>query len=98
MMFSRKNILLNMVSCLAIVISACSMPTPTPMLDEPVRSTQLYVSTSGNDSNDCSEANPCLTLYRALGRAEHFNIIHIGPGEFLEVNSNTTRLALTLIG
>lgn len=97
-MFSRKNNLLNMVSCLAIFLSACTMPSPTPGLPAPARSTQLYVSTSGNDSNDCSEASPCLTLHRALRRSEQFGIIHIGPGEFLEVESNFTNYAITLIG
>jgi len=113
MMFSRKNILLNMVSCLAMVLSACSLPTATPGLPAPARSPQLYVSTSGADEDDCSseaspcrretndclsEASPCLTLHNAVGKAEPYSVIHIGPGEFLEVGTTYTSKALTLIG
>lgn len=70
------------------------------MLGDPVRVIQLYVSTSGNDSNDClSEATACLTVYRALARSTPFGIIHIGPGEFRRNGGwQLPRHDLTIIG
>ncbi len=59
---------------LLVSLYACG-PVPTPH--------DYYVSTSGNDGNDClTEANACLTLDRAIGLATPQSRVHIGPGTF----------------
>ena len=75
-------------------------PTPTPGLGDPVLAPlDLYVSTTGNDTNDClSETMACKTLYAAFNKSRPNTIIHIGPGEFIEERVIYTRYALTLIG
>ncbi len=100
-MISYKKILSSALSCLTIVLSACTLPAPTPVLGDPPRRLELYVSTSGNYSNDClSEATACPTLYEALRLSTPGSVIHIGPGEFRreaggEANS---RHDITIIG
>jgi len=98
MMFLRKPIVL----CLAIFLSACNMPatgTPTPMLGEPPRVFELYVSTGGNDSNDClSEAMACLSVESALRKSTPGSTIHIGPGEFRSASSMNVRHDLSILG
>ncbi|MBN2118744.1 MAG: right-handed parallel beta-helix repeat-containing protein [Anaerolineales bacterium] len=85
-MFSRKKIVSIIVLCLTIILSACNLPatgTPTPMLGEPPRILDLYVSTSGDDANDClSEPTACLSVEGALRKSTPGSIIHVGPGEF----------------
>lgn len=88
-------------TALVLVLQACSLPgTATPMLGEPpLGPLTLYVSTSGNDDNDClSEASSCLTLYRALTISTPGSTIHIGPGEFLRGGGFNPRHDLTLQG
>lgn len=55
----------------AMALQACTLPgaaTPTPMLGEPpLGPLSLYLSTGGDDANDClSEATACRTLYNAF--------------------------------
>ena len=64
---------------------------PTPLT--------LYVSTSGNDGNDClSEARPCLTIHAALAKSTLSSIIHIGAGEFVEESGIILDRGIALIG
>lgn len=68
-------------------------------MGEPIRVLDLYVSTTGNDSNDClSEATACLTVHSAIGKSTPFSTIHIGPGEFHRNGSLNPRHELTFIG
>ena len=63
---------------------------PTPL--------ELYVSTAGNDANDClSVDTACLTLRAALEKATLSSTIHIGPGEF-PVELGLILKSITLIG
>jgi len=99
---SIRQILLNAVLCLALVLSACNLPAPvtaTPILGEPVRIVDYYVSTSGNDANDClSEATACQYIYTALNKSTPFSTIHIGPGEFPINHVLSVRHDLTIVG
>lgn len=64
---------------------------PTPLT--------LYVSTSGNDENDClSEARSCLTIHAALAKSTLSSTIHIGAGEFVEESGIILNRGITLIG
>lgn len=45
----------------------------------------LYVSTTGNDANDClgpESERACLTLQAALDKSTLNSVINIGPGQF----------------
>ncbi len=54
-----------------------------PVAEEILRPLVLYVSTSGNDANDClSEASACLTLQAALDKSNLNSLIIIGAGHF----------------
>lgn len=90
------------ILCLAIILSACNLPTtatPTPMLGEPPRILDLYVSTSGDDSNDClSESTACRSVDGALRKSTPGSIIHIGPGEFRLDRSLSLRHDLSILG
>ena len=71
----------------ALGLQACTLPggvTPTPIFGEPpLGPLTLYVSTSGDDSNDCrSEAEACRTVYNAMRVSTPGSTIRIGPGEF----------------
>jgi hypothetical protein len=55
----------------------------TTLAEEVLTPLILYVSTSGNDVNDClSEATACLTLQAALDKSTLNSTINIGPGHF----------------
>ena len=59
---------------LLLAALACDLPG-TPY--------DVFVSTSGNDSNDCrSAAHPCRTVQTALTKAATASVIHIGAGTF----------------
>lgn len=90
----------SMVVCFAMVLSACNLPiTPTPILDEPLRVLDYYVSISGNDANDCrSVATACQEIYTALRRSTPFSTIHIGPGEFPINHVLSIRHDLNILG
>lgn len=95
-----KQNLSSLILCLALVLSACNLPvTPTPILDDPIRVFEYYVSTTGNDTNDClSEATACLSVYAALRKSTPFGTIHIGPGEFPVTNTLGIRHDLNILG
>jgi hypothetical protein len=99
-MFSCRNMPLRMVLCLSMFLSACNLPvTPTPILDDPIRVFEYYVSTGGNDTNDClSEATACRHVYAALTKSTPFGTIHIGPGEFPINNVLGIRHDITILG
>jgi hypothetical protein len=59
-----------------------SAPDASP---EPgVESLQLYVSPTGNDGNDGSQAAPLRTIQAALDEAEAGTVINLAPGEYRE--------------
>jgi hypothetical protein len=82
--FFYRNMSLRVTLCLAMFLSACNLPiTPTPILDDPIRVFEYYVSTSGNDTNDClSEATACRNVYTALTKSTPFGTIRIGRENF----------------
>jgi hypothetical protein len=45
---------------------------------------QLYVSPTGNDANDGSQATPLRTIQAALDEAEAGTVINLAPGEYRE--------------
>lgn len=49
------------------------------------KSTHWYVTTTGNDANDCkSNVSPCRSIQVAVDRASGGDFIHIGAGQFPE--------------
>ncbi|HTX89866.1 MAG TPA: right-handed parallel beta-helix repeat-containing protein [Anaerolineales bacterium] len=98
---SRRSILYTIpLAILVLFAQACSMPgtgTPTPTASGPLT---LYVSTTGNDANNCqSLATACQTLYRAISYvAMPGSTIHIGPGRFDNYTSWEPRFSLNLVG
>jgi len=81
----RNGLIFSILLC-ALLLQACTPVggTPTPMLGEPpLAPLTLYVSTSGDDSNDClSEAAACRTVYNAIRLSTPGSTIQIGRGEF----------------
>jgi hypothetical protein len=84
---------------IGLALSACNLPaialdpTPTPHVGEPPVMLTLYVTLSGDDSNDClSEETACQTLWEAIRKSRPYSTINIGPGEF----SNTSGVAWTI--
>jgi parallel beta-helix repeat protein len=45
-------------------------------------SNDLYVSTSGNDSNPCTQASPCLTINHVSALATPGTTVHVMPGTY----------------
>lgn len=78
--------LINLMALSACTRTTTPTPTPTGVLGDPVTalpSIDLYVSTSGNDDNDCqSETTACLTIAAAMRKSTPWSTIHIGAGEF----------------
>ncbi|MGH3586555.1 MAG: DUF1565 domain-containing protein [Pseudonocardia sp.] len=58
--------------------SGISEPEPT------IETRQLYVSPTGNDSGDGSQAAPLRTIQAALDEAEAGTVINLAPGEYRE--------------
>ncbi|MBN2386889.1 MAG: right-handed parallel beta-helix repeat-containing protein [Anaerolineales bacterium] len=90
------------LTILAVLIQACGpTATPTPVLGEPpIAPPDLYVSTTGDDSNDClSESMACLTIQEAMRKASPASTIQIGPGTFYAPTvAFTPRFDLTFQG
>ena len=42
----------------------------------------LYLSTSGSDSNACTQAAPCLTFDRAYHKANPGDVVYVGSGDY----------------
>ncbi len=88
----KGNLRIVLVALIATgFIMACNL------LDEVVRgSGNWYVSTMGNDSNDClSEMTACRTIQAAINRASEGSNIHIGAGTYTErirVNKDGLRI------
>jgi len=87
---------------LILFTQACIMPpvgTPVVTLSPTVVPRNLYVSTSGRDSNNCSSlARACATLTRAFDVSTAGSTIHIGPGSFQESRPWTPYHSLNLVG
>lgn len=45
-------------------------------------STDVYVTSTGSDTADCSQATPCLTVSTALAAVADGGTVHVGPGTF----------------
>ncbi len=73
----RKHFKLKLAAAIIIlaILTSCDLPVPPPY--------NVYVTTTGNDSNDClTAAHACLTVPAALAKAATASTIIIGPGTF----------------
>lgn len=50
----------------------------------PAKATTYYVAKTGNDSNACTEASPCLTITHAYGLANPGDVVSVGAGTYSE--------------
>jgi hypothetical protein len=79
-MISRKYMLVAVVIVSGVVLFSA-----------PARATVYYVSKTGNDSNPCTQAQPCVTIQRGINvAAGGGNILYVGAGSFTEDPSVTT--------
>jgi|GEM_PF-1555590 len=62
----------------------------------PVSHTSVYVSTTGNDANDGTEAEPFLTIGAAIAAVDVDGTVHVGAGTFTE--QLLIEKSLTLMG
>jgi len=65
-------------------------PGPSPTPRPPVAAQQLYVSPTGNDTNDGTQASPLKTIQAALEEATAGTVINLAPGEYAEEISTMT--------
>jgi hypothetical protein len=60
---------------------------------------QLYVATTGNDSNDCrSPATACRTIQAAIDKAVDYDAINVAPGSYAAAIHIFERQNLTIAG
>jgi Protein of unknown function (DUF1565) len=59
-------------------------PNPSPSPAPSGETRQLYVSPTGNDTGDGSEAAPLRTIQAALDEAEPGTVVNLAPGEYRE--------------
>jgi hypothetical protein len=64
------------------IVPTLGGPTPSPSPDAETR--QMYVSPTGNDTGDGSQAAPLRTIQAALDDAEAGTVINLAPGEYRE--------------
>ncbi len=80
-------------------ILTCLMALPVFLVSQ---SNDLYVSPSGDDSNNCSFINPCQTFWQAESLAEPGDVIHLLSGRYDEVydayKSGTPDAPITITG
>jgi Protein of unknown function (DUF1565) len=88
---TRRNIAIVAMAITAIAILlafvTCSRPggpTSNPSPEPGAESQQLYVSPTGNDTGDGSQAAPLRTIQAALDEAEAGAVINLAPGEYRE--------------
>ncbi|MGH8965025.1 MAG: DUF1565 domain-containing protein, partial [Actinomycetes bacterium] len=66
-----------------VIVSTTGGPTdPSP--DPGAEARQMYVSPTGNDTGDGSQAAPLRTIQAALDDAEAGTVINLAPGEYRE--------------
>ncbi|MDR3576001.1 MAG: choice-of-anchor Q domain-containing protein [Anaerolineaceae bacterium] len=79
-------------------------PSPTPTSSSIIKAQTVatwYVSTSGNDGNDCATpTSPCATINGALGKAAAGDTIEIGTGTYTGSGSEVVNVtqSVTLSG
>jgi chitodextrinase len=64
--------------------SACPTPTPTP-------TGALYISSSGSDSNACSQTAPCKTFQRAYTVAQPGQTVVVAGGTYSDASVSGTK-------
>jgi hypothetical protein len=67
-----------------VIFSRMGGSDPDPSPEPGAESAQLYVSPTGNDGNDGSQAAPLRTIQAALDEAEEGTVINLAPGEYRE--------------
>jgi hypothetical protein len=77
-MLTRRNIIIT------AVLSVCMLRAAAPM-----QATTYYVTKAGNDSNACSQSQPCLTITRGGNVATQ-------PGDIVQVEAGTYNEKITL--
>jgi hypothetical protein len=65
-----------------VIFSTAGGPSPSPEPGAEAR--QLYVSPTGNDTGDGSQAAPLRTIQAALDEVEAGTVINLAPGEYRE--------------
>lgn len=76
----------------------CSMVLPC-LWASSLAGSSLYVSTTGDDGNDClSPATPCRTIQAAIDKAENGSNIDVAPGSYTERFEIIEREHLTIQG
>jgi hypothetical protein len=68
----------------AVLLSTMGGPTSGPSPEPGTEAQQLYVSPTGNDTGDGSEAAPLRSIQAALDDAEAGTVINLAPGEYRE--------------
>jgi Protein of unknown function (DUF1565) len=67
-----------------VILSSTGGPSPGPAPVPGAETRQLYVSPTGNDTGDGSQAAPLRTIQAALDDAEPGTVINLAPGEYRE--------------
>jgi hypothetical protein len=67
-----------------VIFSTSGGPAPNPSPEPGAESQQLYVSPTGNDTGDGSQAAPLRTIQAALDEVEAGTVINLAPGEYRE--------------
>jgi uncharacterized protein DUF1565 len=69
---------------LIVVVLFSRLGSAPDSWDPGAEAVQLYVSPTGNDGNDGSQAAPLRTIQAALDQAEAGTVINLAPGEYRE--------------
>jgi hypothetical protein len=67
-----------------VILSMTGGSSPTIGPEPSAEAQQLYVSPTGNDTGDGSQAAPLRTIQAALDQAEAGTVINLAPGEYRE--------------
>jgi hypothetical protein len=88
----RRAIAITAMAIAAIVLLVVAIvsttggpnPNPSPSPEPDADARQMYVSPTGNDTGDGSQAAPLRTIQAALDDAEAGTVINLAPGEYRE--------------
>jgi hypothetical protein len=67
-----------------VILFSTGGPAPGPAPGPGAETRQLYVSPTGNDTGDGSQAAPLRTIQAALDDAEPGTVVNLAPGEYRE--------------
>lgn len=87
-LFSKSGFLFLAVG-LAVIFYLSSYISEKTKLNTQAAGTDLYVSTSGSDSNNGSQSSPFATIQKAADTATAGNTVHVLPGTYTGKVANT---------